>query len=145
MVKEVRYELLKLLEKVSKKAGEEKRKNKDGNRVAFTRFILYLKNHVSDVEREVFMVCCETMSYELKTMGIREEWTLQQRHMGEIQNIIFEMNSEFSQHVNYRSTQGAILMGIFARILEEIGAADQLLADVDVLQYKWLVLTMKEF
>lgn len=73
------------------------------------------------------MVCCETMTDELKTVGIREEWTMQQKHLAEMQNLILEINRELSLHNNHCFTQGSVLIGILSKIFQENCAVDQLL------------------
>lgn len=67
------------------------------------------------------------MTDELKTVGIREEWTLQQRHMGEVQNLILQANNQLSLHNNHYFTQGSVLIGILSKILEEDGTVEQIL------------------
>lgn len=79
------------------------------------------------MERDVFMVCCETMTDELKTVGIREEWSLQQKHMAEVQNLILEVHHQLSLHNSHYFTQGSVLIGILSKILEEDGTVEQIL------------------
>lgn len=65
------------------------------------------------------MVCCETMTDELKTVAIREEWSLQQKHMAEMQNLVHEINYQLSLHNKHYLSQGSILIGILSRVLED--------------------------
>lgn len=128
MVKEVRYELLKLLEKMLKNVKMDAQKSKDGNGYFKSLSITSNnRNNILDVERDVFMVSCETMADELKIVGIREEWTLQQRHMAEIQALIFEISRQLSLHNSYSFTQAAVLMAMLSKILAENGTVELLL------------------
>lgn len=61
------------------------------------------------------------MTDELKIVGIREEWNLQQKHMADIQNLIFEINHQLSQHNNYCMIQGSVLMTLLSKIFSENG------------------------
>lgn len=81
------------------------------------------------------MVSCETMADELKIVGIREEWTLQQRHMAEIQGLIFEIGHQLSLHNSYSFTQAAVLMGLLSRILAEHGTVELLMDTTVLLRY----------
>lgn len=86
-----------------------------------------------DLEREVFTVGFETMLEELRILGIREEWMLQQKNLAELQDHICQVNRQISMHSTYRSTQGAVLGKLFNKIIAENGTMEQLIGE----EVKW--------